>query len=74
LFYCKKIDASPEKSKWRHYARWRRKCLYLSPNISKNDIFDCFSLVFFIFWVKFNFYGNFFFLKIQNGGIIKYGG
>jgi hypothetical protein len=43
LFYCKKFVASTEKSNWRLFSRWRRKCLYLSPNIFKNDIFICFS-------------------------------
>jgi hypothetical protein len=47
LFYCKKIVASPKKSKRRHYSRWRRKCSYLSPNIFKNDIFVCISMTFF---------------------------
>jgi hypothetical protein len=48
----KKTVASRKKSKWRQYSRWRQKCSYLSPNIFKNDIFVCFSLVFLLFWVK----------------------
>jgi hypothetical protein len=40
LFSRKKIVATPEKSKW------RRECLYFSPNICNNDIFVfCFSII-----------------------------
>jgi hypothetical protein len=68
----KKINASPEKSKWLLYTRWRRKCLYFSPNNFKIVIFVHFSFVFFNILGKIKLLWKYYFLKIQNGGIIEY--